>query len=148
MAGLDVAAGIVGIVSLGLTCCHGIVKYYGAYKDFDSNMKRMFDSTQNCQHMLETISSIPINTGTFTDQARLDMEICIHSCDDALKEVKRTLDRLNPADKEGLGSSVKTLRRFYNKSKFSLKESTITSVWEYMDSTKEDLARALQLVQM
>lgn len=44
MSGLDVAAGAVGIVSLGIQACQGLLSYYNDWRDYKSEISSAYDA--------------------------------------------------------------------------------------------------------
>jgi len=144
MSGLDAAAGVAGLVALGIQCCSGIINFYGTYRDFDAKMKALLDTTTNCKSMLETIQTIPVNQYSLAQNALPDMENCIVSCKTSLAVVETRLKGLNPSDK-GLWKHGKSI---YVKSKYSFMEKTIASILLDMESVKEDLTRSMVLLGM
>ncbi|CAG8976382.1 hypothetical protein HYALB_00006155 [Hymenoscyphus albidus] len=144
MSGFDVAAGVVGMVSLGLQCCKGIATFYGSYKDYGPKMEQLLESTKNCRRVLEIISTITINHGSLNPSASQSIEDCIVACVDALEVVEMRLKKLKPSDKPWkYGHSM---QRIFDKSVYCFKETTLLSLAQSLDSAKDDVTRALGIL--
>lgn len=144
MSGFDVAAGVVGMVSLGLQCCKGIATFYGSYRDYGPKMERLLESTKNCRQTLQLISSITINHGSLNPSACQGIEDCIVSCIDALEIVEVRVKKLKLSEKPWKhGSSI---QKVFDKSAYCFKESTLLSLAQDLDSAKDDVTRALGIL--
>ena len=55
MAELGVAGSAVGIISLGIQVCQGLIQYYGSWKDAPKDVTQMCKSVWNLEETLKVL---------------------------------------------------------------------------------------------
>jgi len=74
----SVAAGTVGVISLGIQVCQGLVRFYSDYRSASSDIKRICSSLDVLSNTLERLQStlIQLELGSASDIASKALEAC------------------------------------------------------------------------
>jgi ankyrin repeat domain-containing protein 50 len=132
----------VGIVSLGLQVCGGLLKYYESWKDCEKDVAATHESLSGLERTFNFLKN------TIQDQA-LSQDIVGHveqgivSCEDGVKSLKKRLDKVW-ASKVPDGLPAKVFRRAL----YPFKESTLAKMREAVRDLKDNLALSLNALQM
>jgi hypothetical protein len=139
------ASSTVGVVSLGLTVCQGLLEYYGSWKSY----RRDIDTT--CGSLASLISTISLLSaaihGRVLDNAAVTrVQECINSCQDGIRHLEKKLDKVKgcqlPVSLKDTFSS-QTRRLFY-----PFKISTLAKLHETVSDLQGNLSLAIQVLQM
>ena len=89
MAEFAAAGSAVGVISLGLQVCSGLVKYFHAYKDYGKDAVTIIRRIESLSNLLEYLDSV-LRHSSFDDShgARL-VDDQILSCSEEINELER-----------------------------------------------------------
>ena len=146
MDGFTVASSAAGLVSLGLTVCHGLLKFYESWKGAEDDVKRMYSSveqlTKTFIHLRRSIQH-----GQFSRDVVARVEESIRMCENGLLTLQKKLLKINGATQGNAGWSYK-LRSQFQRALYPFKESTIVKLKEICSDLQSSLALALETLQM
>jgi len=148
MPGLDVAAGVVGIISFSLQICQGILQYYGSWKDQDSEVANMCASLDNLSGSLTVLShtvqrhalrpSILDIAAKNMNRVNMDME-----------RLEVELKKAQSADNESLKPGVRAaMRRHARRAFYPFREETLQKIQNAISEARSNLNLSLQLLDM
>ena len=141
------ASSAAGLVSLGLTVCHGLLKYYESWKDAENDMKKMYESIQTLTNTFATIRIILINPSLKLGCVD-GVEESIKMCEDGIGCLYRKLDKIHKATQnKGAGWDVR-MRQKLQRALYPFKESTLVKLKEISNGLIENLQLALDVLQL
>jgi hypothetical protein len=79
MAELGVVGSAVGIVSLGIQVCQGLLKYYGAWKDSQKDISTMYTSVNNFISILKQLEK-KLSHPSLDEETAKDVSSSILAC--------------------------------------------------------------------
>jgi hypothetical protein len=77
------AANVVGVVSLGLTVCQGLLTWYGSWKDAPADVEQMRESIKALNDIFKFLNTL-IKTEKFGSDIRNIVKQSIGSCESGL----------------------------------------------------------------
>lgn len=134
----------VGIASLGIQICQGLLKYYDAWKGHDSDVSSTYDAIAD---LSKTLALLKGTLQQGVDNERIErIGTCVKNCEDALWELedkRRSLQRYGQP--EGLRQKMLSeLQRSWYPFKKGTLEALKSRVWGVQDRLRFAL-QALQL---
>ena len=146
MDGFTIASSAAGLVSLGLTVCHGILKFYESWRGAEEDVKRMYSS-------VEQLTKIFICLRRSTQQVRFSKDVVarveesIQMCENGLVALEKKFLKINGAS-QGIAGWSHKLRSQFQRALYPFKESTIVKLKEICSDLQSNLGLALQTLQM
>ena len=146
MEGFAVASSAAGLVSLGLTVCQGLLKFYESWKGAEDDVKRMYNSVEQ---LAKTFISLrrSIRQSQFSRDVVARVEESILMCENGLLTLKKKLSKINSASQANGGWSHR-LRSQFQRALYPFKESTIVKLKEICSDLQSNLVLALETLQM
>ena len=142
---MEVAGSAVGIASLGIEICQGLLSYYDGWKGYETDISGARDSITDLQHTLIILKESVEKGGL--DPDRTDrVKSCLESCTGGLVELSKKLDELRKHDKpEGLRQKTRSeMQRIW----YPFRKETITKLRGNVADVRERLKLALQVLQL
>ena len=142
---MDITGSAVGIVSLGIQVCQGLLNYYDSWKSYRTDISTAYDGIA-CLYKTFTLLQDTLSSSGL-DPARVEQaHKCLDSCDDALHKVKKKLGKLqtHPLPCGFRQKTSATVQR----SLYPFKESTLAKLRELVSDLYEQLSLALQVLQL
>ena len=140
-----VAVNIAGVVSLGLTVCQGLITWYGSWKDAPADVERMRESIKALNDIFKFLDTLTKNE-KFGSDVRNIVKQSIGSCESGLNRLKSKLDKIKVAP-ENDNWNERT-RAQLRRSLYPFKEGTIEKLMGIANELRNNLAVALQALQM
>ncbi|KAL1619081.1 hypothetical protein SLS54_006933 [Diplodia seriata] len=143
---LGVASGAAGIVSLSITVCQGIVKYYTAYKGQDEEVSQALEHVLCLKGLLEILSPLLEQQSSVGPEAVEVANNCIFRCTGSLQKFERILKRCN---QEAASNSVQEkFRHIGQKAIYPFKKETLKSLKDGVNDCRNDLNTAINVLQL
>ena len=144
---LSVAAGIAGLLSLGIQVTDSLVKFYKKYKDQDADVARI---TGNLESLLNTFQSLDttLQSRTFPPGEQnliKNVESSIQKCDELIQELKDECKKLDKATAIGIKSRIKVAGR---RAAYPFRHSTLEKLDEDVSEIRDNLSLALDVLQL
>jgi hypothetical protein len=141
---MDVAGSAVGIASLGIQVCQGLLSYYDAWKSYDSDISSTYDAVTDVRDTLKTLETI-LQQEQDTDRVR-KVGTCVNNCKDALLELDKKRESLQKYSKpEGLRQRMCAgLQRSW----YPFRKDTLDALKASVTDVQERLKLALQVLQL
>jgi hypothetical protein len=142
---MDVASSAVGIASLGIQVCQGLLSYYHSWKGYKA------DIATACQCVGDLRQTFELLEGTLhqqeLDSARVKRaEECLGSCTDALSDLEKTLQKIHTyPSPSGLQEK---LHSGFQRLSYPFRESTLGKIREIVSELREHISLALQVLQL
>jgi hypothetical protein len=141
---LGVAGTAVGIASLGIQVCQGLLSYYDAWKSYDSDISSAYDAITDLRDSLTILETI-LQQEQDTDRVR-KVKTCVKNCKDALlglDKKRKSLQKYSQA--EGLRQRM---RAGLQRSWYPFKKDTLDALKASVTDVQERLKLALQVLQL
>jgi ankyrin repeat domain-containing protein 50 len=142
---MEVASSAVGIASLGIQVCQGLLSYYNSWK---ANKADIVTACQSIDDLKETFELLE----TTLDREDLDaarakrVEECLGSCVGGLNDLEKKLQKVHthPAP----NTLRERLHSDFQRLSYPFKESTLVKIREIVSELRHHLSLALQVLQL
>lgn len=142
---LSISASASGLLSVGITVCHGLLEYYSSWRDAEDDVSRMYNSIDALNKTLILID-LSIQHKSFNRDVVVRVEESITSTQRGLESLKKKLDKIKVVPQQE-GWREKTKAQF-RRTVFPFKESTLVKLKELGNELRDDLSIALDALQM
>ena len=143
---LTIASGAAGLVSLGITICHGLLEYYASYQSFEDDVAKMCRSIQALSELFALIQA-SIKNSTFSGTIVAEVEDSIGRCKDGIKELRTKLNEIKAVVPPNVGWKEKAKASF-QRTLFPFREGTLVKLRSVSCELQDHLSLTLQLLQM
>lgn len=143
----ELAGTVVGVISLGIQVVQGLVDYYTAYEDHESDSAR---TVKRLGHLLTTLEILrkQLASRTFQpdEQSLLDtIERSVCDCEDLIHELQREADKFTSTKTPAtVGAVARTAGR---RLAYPFRQSTLQKLDDDIDEICASLTLALQVLQ-
>jgi ankyrin repeat domain-containing protein 50 len=90
---MDVAGSAVGLASLGIQVCQGLVSYYDAWKSFNSDVSSTYDSIDDLSRTLALLKS-SLDNDELDEEKKERVKECVRSCEESLINLSKKSEKL------------------------------------------------------
>jgi hypothetical protein len=145
----SVTGSAVGVISLGLTVCHGLLAYYGQFKAFHEQIDEVTDRMATLESILKTLQHVLVNSHVLsTRETSSSASVAIDSilkCHEGLKKLKRMLEKCDATKSERSSTSHnKQISRLL----YPFRRDTLMALTETMSCLQVNLNTSLQVLNM
>ena len=144
MAELGVAGSAVGIISLGIQVCQGLIQYYGSWKDAPKDVAQMCKSLHNLEELLKVLKVTIKDKGVAT-QAETGVQNSIDACAISIDELQGELIRVQEVKGSSISSKVHGQGR---RLLYPFRESTLLKLREIVVETRGNLSLAVDVLHL
>ena len=145
MEALGLSSGAAGLVSLGLTVCHGLLDYYHSWKDAEDRVTQMYASIEALTMTFRLLESA-IEAKVFSLDNVQRVEESIRSAEKGLQSLRKKLEKVSLVPLQ-TGWKAKGMAQF-RRTLFPFKESTLAKLNELGIELRQDLKLALEVLQI
>lgn len=144
---LSVAAGVAGLITLGIQVTKSLVEFYTSYRGQDTDVAR---TTGNLESLLSTFRCLDdaLQSRIFRpDEQGLikNIESSLYKCDELIQELKKECKRFDKASISGIKGTIKVAGR---RAAYPLRQSTLQKLEEDISEIRENLSLALEVLQL
>lgn len=140
----SVTTSAIGVVSLGLTVCQGLLKYYSSWKWSHKDVAATCASLEALSNTLRLID-ITVQDSKFT-QTIVDRVVeSTNLCDTTINELTKKLVKVKKTTTNGLEDQI---RNQYSRAVYPLKESTLLKIRETVFDLRDSLTLAIGSLQL
>jgi ankyrin repeat domain-containing protein 50 len=140
-----VAVNVVGVVSLGLTVCQGLITWYGSWKDAPVDVEQMRESIKALNDIFKFLDTLTKNE-KFGSDIRNIVKQSLGSCEGGLNRLKSKLDKVKVAPESDNWNE--RARAQLRRSLYPFKEGTVEKLMRIANELRNNLTVALQALQM
>ena len=142
---VSVAGSAVGVISLAITTCQGLISYYNSWETQDQNVNDAKGKMERLRSSLSALEEIMPKISSSSAIAE-HVERCVLSCGEGTARLDQFLERCR---KDLAPLSLKDkLRVFKQKAIFPFRESSLDRLREIVRDLEGDLGTALQVLQL
>jgi hypothetical protein len=146
---LSVAGTAVGIVSMGLTVCQGIIDYYSSWKLYNSDIANTYKLVEQLNTtftlLRDSLESAKPSGSALGLKASEQVETCIVGCEDRIGQLRKKLEKIKGNEpKGGFGRlEAQRLRLLY-----PFQQGTLGKLRDALLQLADNLEPALQVLNM
>ncbi|KAF7512590.1 hypothetical protein GJ744_000851 [Endocarpon pusillum] len=144
---LSIAAGVAGLLSLGLQATECLYKYYTAYRDRDDHLAKTADRLDDLHRTLQIIYDTLQTRKWRPDEQTLlqNIERSITRCGDVINELQDEAKKLGKASVDNFRNITVTAGR---RAAYPFRRSTLQRLEEDITDFRDNLSTALQALQL
>ena len=90
---MDVAGSAVGIASLGIQVCQGLLSFYDSWKGYHSDVSSAYDSIDDLSRTLVLLKG-SLDSDEFDKEKKDRVKRCLHSCEESLARLSQKSQKL------------------------------------------------------
>jgi hypothetical protein len=102
---MDVAGSAVGIISLGIQVCRGLVQYYGSWKDAPTDTVTMCKSAENLTAVLLVLQDA-IQSKMVALNAQIVVQNSIETCRSSISQLENELTKVQKVKGESTWAKI------------------------------------------
>ncbi|GAB1739832.1 hypothetical protein NU219Hw_g4767t1 [Hortaea werneckii] len=142
---MQVAGSAVGIASLGIQVCQGLIAYIDSWKDYGYDVAEARNSISDLHDTLVLLED-NLQAGGLDAKRAARVTSCLQSCKDSIQDLGKKLDDIQKHGKpEGLGQKA---RAGIQKAVYPFRKDTLTKLRGNVADVRERLKLALQVLQL
>lgn len=142
---VSITSSCVGILSFGLTVCHGLLEYYRSWKDAEGDVTKMYLAIQGLAKTLALVK-LAVDHKELNRSIVSQIESSINATEAGIKNLRKKLDKIKISAPQH-GWKEKTKFQF-RRALYPFKESTLVKLKELSNEQCENLGLAINLLQM
>lgn len=127
----------IGIVSLGIQVCQGLLKYYGSWKDGRKDVAALCSSLESLSSILDRLEHTL--TGTIEDKSTI--KDCIKACRSSIEQLDNKLSKV-----QSVADTGKLTAKIHDQGRrllYPFRESTLVKLKEIVADIRSILALAV-----
>jgi hypothetical protein len=147
----SVAGSAVGVISLGLTVCQGLLMYYGPYKSFHEEINNVTTRVEALKCILNVLRNLiaktnELNVPLVAESTQIANDTIL-SCQCALQILHKTLEKCNSTKPAGTMATGE-LKAHVNRLLYPFRRETLMSLVENVSWLQDNLNTSLHMLQM
>lgn len=146
MTGLDMAAGVTGLISLGIQVTQSLVDFYSAYKNRQAEIAFTVKRLEGLLDVLESLPSGLTARRFRTDEQDLLTTIknSVEACEECIQELRIEVEKFKRKPTGNFGNAARTLAR---QAAYPFRQSTLQGLDENIAEIVSQLSLAVQALQ-
>jgi hypothetical protein len=144
MAEFGVAGSAVGVISLGIQVCQGLMQYYGSWKDGRENIVTMCKSVGSLAETLKVLRK-NVDGKSLAGDATKNVQSSMAACLGGIKELEDELARVQEVKGSNLRSKIHEQGR---RLLYPFRESTLVKLKEIVSDIRDNLSLAVETLHL
>ena len=135
----------VGIASLGIRVCQGLLSYYDAWRGYDSDVSSAYVSIDDLSRILALLKA-SLDSDGLNEEKKNRVKRCLHSCEESLIRLSQKSQKLRKyGQPEGLRKKAwSELQRAW----YPFRAGTLAKLRDIVADVQERLKLAVQVLQL
>lgn len=144
---LSVAAGVAGLVSLGIQVTQSLVDFYTVYRYQDSDLVGMTEKLECLLDIFQCLKRTLSDRHFQADERSLikNIETSIQNCDELIQEMQEECQKFSKTSSTGVEAALKVAGR---RATYPFRRSTLQKLNEDIDEIRANLSSALEVLQL
>lgn len=144
---LSIAAGVAGLISLGIQVTQSLVDFYNAYKKRDSKLVDMTERLENLLNIFQCLEKTLLDRNFQPDEQGLikNIEKSIQNCDELIGELQEECQKFNKASSNGIKATIRAAGRQVT---YPFRQSTLQKLDEDINEILTHLSSVLNVLQL
>lgn len=141
-----VVGSTVGVISLGIQVCQGLLTYYESWKGYHQDIEKTLRSIASLTETLKHVSEVLKNNTKQDESIEQQIDSIVVRCLAGIKALSAELERFEDYTKSAeIRAKIKShMRRLY----YPFRESTLAKLRESVQDIRDDLVPALGVLQL
>ena len=141
-----VAGSAVGVISLGIQVCQGLLAYYDSWKGCHQDIENTSKSIASLTETLQLVSRVVKNKKGQGDPVEQQISSIVVRCRTGIEALSKELERFEKyPESADIRSKIKShMRRLY----YPFKESTLAKLRDSVQDVRDELVPALGVLQV
>jgi ankyrin repeat domain-containing protein 50 len=142
---MDIAGSAVGVASLGIQICQGLLSYYDGWKGYDTDLNSAYDSIDDLSRTLALLKGSLVSD-VLDEEKKDQVKRCLQSCEESLAKLSQKSQKLRKYG-QPRGARQKAwaeLQRVW----YPFRTSTLAKLRELVADVRERLQLAVQVLQL
>ena len=144
---LEAASGAAGLISLGLTVCDGLLKYYNSWKDAETDARRMYGSIETLKQTFAALKDTLEEPCLDKDLVHR-VEQSIERCKGGINNLGKKLEKINMTADQQSGKRNTKISSKLQRALYPFKESTLAKLKEISNELLENLQLNLGILHL
>jgi hypothetical protein len=144
MAEFGVAGSAVGVISLGIQVCQGLVQYYGSWKDCRKDIATMCKSADNLAEILKALKE-NVDGKSLAGDVIKNVQSSIAACTSGIQELQDELAKVQEVKGSNVLSKVHEHGR---RLLYPFRESTLLKLREIVSDIRASLVLAMNTLHL
>ena len=142
---MDAAGSAVGIASLGIQICQGLLSYYDGWRGYDADVSSAYDTVDDLSRTLALLRAL-LGCNELDEEKKDRVKRCLHSCEERLAKLSRKSQKLRKyGQPEGFRQKAwAELQRAW----YPFRASTLARLREIVADVLERLKLAIDVLQL
>lgn len=142
---VSLAGTAVGIVSLGLSVCQGLVSYYSTFRDYSKDTKNILQKLEGLKDVLQVLEEFFQNYDDLQPETKAvkTAKRNILACKDGMKQLNEIMGKC-----KAVSISVKPEREFISRALYPFRRDTIKAALEHIESLQSNLDTSIDVLQL
>jgi hypothetical protein len=142
---MDVAGSAVGIASLGIQVCQGLLTYYDDWRGYHTDVGSAYDSIDDLSRTLALLKA-SLDSDELDEERKNRVKRCLQSSEESLAKLSQKSQKLRKhGQPEGLRQKAwAEIQRAW----YPFRASTLAKLREIVDDVRERLKLAVQVLQL
>jgi len=133
----------VGVLSLGITVCQGLVSYYASWKDYEDNVRSTHRYLKDITNQLQATDRA-LQAGYFSAEESRQVESAVLMCTANIGTLEKKLAKVRSTE---LPIGIKDkVRRQWLRAQYPFKETTLKKLEDSTAALQTNLTAALSLL--
>jgi hypothetical protein len=145
---VSLAGTAVGIVSLGLSVCQGLVSYYSTFRDYSKETKNMLQKLEGLKDVLQVLEDFFQYHDDLRTETAAVKTAAVKTAKRNILACKRGLGQLEDIMDKCKATPVKPERDFLNRALYPFRRDTIKAVLEHVESLQSNLDTSIDVLQL
>jgi hypothetical protein len=149
----SIAGSAVGVISLGISTCSGILEYYSQWKEYDNDIAQTYQHISQLQSVLRSIDSAvaslpvcgPKETRALVQSHLLDSEASVQKLKKRLDKIRSTA---SPQNASLTQTAVAKLERHKRRLLYPFQQGTLGKLRDAALEAQDRLALVLQTLNL
>lgn len=144
---LSIAAGVAGLISLGIQVTQSLFDFYTLYKHQDSEIAGMAERLERLLIILQSLEKVLSNRKFQVDEQSLidSIETSIKNCDELIQELRGECQKFIQATSNGIQAVFRVAGR---RATYPFRQSTLQKLDEDIGDLRANLSIAMDVLQL
>jgi ankyrin repeat domain-containing protein 50 len=140
----SVAGSGVGVISLGISACQGLLQYYASWKNYKGDIAATLRSLEGLMTSFQSLEPV-VESPDFRPELAGQLEAKIMDCKDGVENLRKKLKKIKKENPISL--QEKALSQLHRIS-YPFKQSTLAKLQETVSDLRDNVGLAMNILQL
>ncbi len=140
----SVGAGLTGVISLGLTACQGLIKYYESARSQAADVEKAVKQAEDLRSTLEILEKVIKTPQCGATNVVVHVESKIKSCEEGIRSLSTYLDKCK--QEEPMGDWKEKLQAQKGRLLYPFRREALKNLVQTLHDVQQGLSTALDIL--